>query len=164
MNTNCTDSDDLRSVYEALSGLHDTIVGSRFAVAGLYMAALAFLVSTLPENETAALVPTSGIATLGLVLTLALWVLEIRNVCLLENLDEQGRSIEATFRIKEDLGLFRLTHDQPKGPKLPLLRCRLPYRGKAKQISSWLFSHSTGLSLVYLLGGCFWCWVLWRAR
>lgn len=99
-------------------------------------------------------------------LTLALWILEIRNLCLLENLEDRGRSIESELKVSEELGLFWLMLKQPEGPRVPFIRWRLPYthNSKAKEVITYIFTHSFGLSMIYFLGIAFWGWVLFRVR
>ena len=160
------DKDDLRSIHAALAGLHSTLVSARFAVGGLYMAASAFLVSALPDDGTQVFPSAWAIALFGLLLTVALWLLEIRNVCLLENLDKQGRVIEGGFKVDDALGFFRLMADQPVGPRIPFvprkaLWSSIPFGKKAKPIVRYIFSHSNGLSMIYLFGGVFWGCGLW---
>ncbi len=160
------DKDYLQSIHAALSGMHNTVISARFAVAGLYMAASAFLVTALPTNHTQTFLPASWIALLGLSLTFALWLLEIRNVCLLENLDSRGQVIEDKFKHDDSLGFFKLMDDQYVGPRIPFVPRKvrwsyIPYGEKAKPIVRYMFSHSTGLALIYLFGGIFWGCVLW---
>ena len=155
------DKDYLLSIHAALGGMHSTIISARFAVAGLYVAASAFLVTALPSDGTLVFITASWIALLGLSLTVALWLLEIRNVCLLENLDDRGRFIEDEFKSCASLGFFHLMANQPIGPKIPFFPRKaswscIPYGKKAKPIMSYIFSHSTGLSLIYLFGVIFW--------
>lgn len=160
------DKDYLLSMHAALGEMHSTIISARFAVAGLYIAASAFLVTALPSDGKPAFITASWIALFGLSLTFALWLLEIRNVCLLENLDDRGQLIEDEFKASASLGFFHLMANQTIGPKIPFFPRKaswscIPYGKKAKPIVSYIFSHSTGLSLVYLFGVIFWIRVLW---
>ena len=160
------DKDYLLSIHASLGGMHSTIISARFAVAGLYVAASAFLVTALPSDGTSVFITASWIALFGLSLTFALWLLEIRNVCLLENLDNQGQFIEDKFKSDASLGFFHLMVNQPIGPRIPFVPRKaywscIPYGKKAKPIMSYIFSHSTGLSLIYLFGVIFWARVLW---
>ena len=152
----------LRMTYGVLGRLHSTVISTRFSIAGLYIAALAFLASSLPSESASGTISGIGIAWLGVGLSVALWTLEIRNHCLLINLEERGRKIESKIYIGRDLGLFQLMENQPLGPRIPFLRVHMPYaRGSvSRRIVAYIFSHSTGLSMLYVLGIVFWVWIL----
>lgn len=166
MNDEQNSPDSLRTIYSTLGSLHSAIVSTRFAIAGLYIAALAFLVSSLTSDSDVISIPNYCIALLGIGLSIALWILKVRNHCLLVNLEKQGREIESILKITSKYGLFQLMESQPDGPQIPFLKIQFPYKneGCPKEVVKYIFTHSFGLSLVYLLGTIFWMTILLHVK
>ena len=83
--TSDDDQENLRTEYQSLSQFFNTVVTFRFTVLGFFLAALALLLST-------GLTPTKGIAIL--LIDTALWLVELRNRTLYDNLSARGMQIE----------------------------------------------------------------------
>ncbi len=82
------DRDDVRAEYLALSSFFNTVITFRFTTLSLYLAAVGFLVSGTLTKEKSALL-------LGM--SVALWLLELRNRSLFHNLAERGIQIEREY-------------------------------------------------------------------
>ena len=82
------DPEDVRTEYAALSSYATTVVRFRFTLLGFYLAAVGLIVASSLSKEKAALL-------LGL--TVVLWLLELRNRSLLNNLAQRGMQIEREY-------------------------------------------------------------------
>jgi hypothetical protein len=82
------DKSYLQTEYSALSSYFNTVVTFRFTTLGFFLAALALIVA----SEV-----TRGKAILLMVITIALWLIELRNRTLYDNLGERGMQIERTY-------------------------------------------------------------------
>ncbi|MFZ5822501.1 MAG: hypothetical protein ACOYYJ_21630 [Chloroflexota bacterium] len=152
MTVNDTSSlDDLRASYSAIVDYHNNLVQTRFNVAGLFLAANAFLASGFFQRDQNTF-PKYTLPTLGLVLTIICWLLELRTYQLLSNLGTRGLELEAELHIAEQHGFFALMRTQPIEPRLLILRHRL---GKGRFIR-FIVSHSFGIGALYLAVGIFW--------
>ena len=143
-------TENLRTMYNAIVDYHNNLVNMRFTVAGLYIAATAFLAdiwfSRLPSQD-----PYIGIAILGILLTFIFWVLEIRTRSLVFNLGKRGLDIEQQIYAGPDLGFFELMRKQPDLPIWPFSKEKhIP-----QEISEEL-THSNALNLLYLVILLFW--------
>ncbi len=80
--------EDVRTEYTALSSYFNTVITFRFTTLSLYLAAIGFIVSgTLSKEKSALLIGMS----------VALWLLELRNRSLFNNLAERGSQIEREY-------------------------------------------------------------------
>ncbi len=158
--------EDILHMHSALSEYHSTIVSSRFAVAGLYMAGTAFLVQVI-FAESILLFTKYTIATFGLILTIAMWLLEIRNVNLLDNIGDSGRDIEKKLNLKKEdnFGFFLLMKDQEIAPRLPFIPKERKFSTfPSNKVVKYFISHSFGLSLIYFSSLVFWGIILLKIR
>jgi hypothetical protein len=166
----------LDSEYSAVVGYHTALVQSRFTIAGLYSAALALLLTVEFKAETS-LNAKLGIAAIGFVLTLCLWILELRSRSLLSAVHKRGTQIE---RESWGLGGEKWYHgffslqvkkapegsEKEKNPNIPKepppadpVELSLFFRRKPftfpPNIALWV-THSRGLDLLYLSGTLIW--------
>jgi hypothetical protein len=135
---------------------HNSLVQTRFTIAGLYIAATGFLASswfaTLGRQRSGTywLIPL-----LGVILTLACWLLEIRTYQLLRNLGSTGEKIEDKLKIQHALRFFApLMSFQKVRPWLPFTSRELPEWKIGKD--RHLVSHSFGLNILYASIFLFW--------
>jgi hypothetical protein len=147
----CPHPDDLRASYAAIVDYHNTLVQMRFNVAGLFLAANAFLASGFFQSTRSTFL-VYGLPTLGLVLAALCWLLEIRTYQLLDNLGNRGLNVESVLKLDDRYGFFSLMGHQPIGPRLLITRLRLPV---TKQVR-YFVSHSFGLGVLYGAVGVFW--------
>ena len=177
-----TSDDNLHSEYSAVVGYHTALVQSRFTIAGLYSAALALLLTVEFKAETS-LNAKLGIAAIGFVLTLCLWILELRSRALLSAVHKRGAQIERESwglgGEKWYKGFFSLqvkkapegaekekNQNIPKEPppadpvKVSLFFRRDPF-AFPPNIALWI-THSRGLDLLYLSGTLAWICLLLR--
>lgn len=82
------DPEDIRTEYTALSSYFTTVITFRFTLLGFYLAATGLIVGGGLSREKAGLL-------LGL--SIALWLLELRNRSLFNNLAERGMQIEREY-------------------------------------------------------------------
>jgi hypothetical protein len=143
--------DDLRASYSAIVDYHNNLVQMRFNVAGLFLAANAFLASGFFQSAQATL-PGYALPALGLVLTCVCWLLELRTYQLLDNLVHRGLELETALNIAERYGFFSLMRSQAIGPRLLIVRKRLPVSGFIR----YIVSHSFGIGALYGAVGLFW--------
>lgn len=148
--------ENLRAAYAAIVDYHNSLVLSRFTVAGLVLTANGFLaVGFFQEGKK---LPLPAIPILGFSLAIIFWIIEIRTYNLLENLGGRGIKLERLLKIDNKVGFFYLMDKQPKGPKFLILRfikCNRP-----PGFIRYIFSHSFGLGLLYLALGLFWVYIL----
>ncbi len=158
--------EDLQTVYSVTGNYHDTLVGIRFTVAGLYLTASAFLATIIYQNPTPSKSVVLISSVFAIILTILLWLMEIRNSCLLENLDDLGKKIEDKFELDNQKGFFDVMKKQDIQPCWPFG----PFGKKEfrKELPSFLkpiVSHRVCLSLIYITTGLFWvisCYILTR--
>ena len=81
-----TDADNLRAEYSALSGYFNTVVTFRFTTLGFYLAAVALICG----GET----PSKSKAFVLFVISVSLYLVELRNRTLYKNLSDRGIQIE----------------------------------------------------------------------
>jgi hypothetical protein len=153
------DRENQRTVYKAVVDYHNSLVQTRFTIAGLYIAATGFLASSwfanLRSQRSSAywLIPV-----LGLVLTLACWLLEIRTDQLLRNLGSAGEKIEEDLQVEAARRFFALLmHSQEQQPWLPFTSIELPKWKIGEKV--YIVSHSFGLDILYLSILLFWIFV-----
>jgi hypothetical protein len=144
MNTNVT--------YESIVSYHNTLVQIRFAVASLFIAAVAFLVAALVGD-----MKWHGhkvlLSIVGLVVTAVAWIIELRTTQLLDNLAARGRELEEKANCS---GFFHLmTVPQPIGVRWPLRSYKEPPKNE-NSAARRLISHSFALNTVYLVFVIFW--------
>lgn len=89
-------------------------------------------------------------------LTVICWLLELRTYQLLDNLGDRGLELEAALHIAGRHGFFSLMQSQPEGPRLLILRRRLP----VNRLVRYIVSHSFGIGALYAAVGLFWLIVL----
>ncbi len=135
----------LKEVYRSVVDYHNSLVNMRFTVAGLYIAGSAFLVNALFSDYQWCYTKIT-VCSLGLVLTLIVFIIEVRTRNLLKNLGKFGGEIEKEFKLKsfkvncnEIKGFFELMDKQPIQPPFPKL-----------------VTHTKGLYLLYIFLGLFW--------
>ncbi|MBM3212678.1 hypothetical protein FJZ33_10685 [Candidatus Poribacteria bacterium] len=165
--------EDIRSEYASIVNYHTSLVGSRFTIAGLFVAASGFLISAI-FNKDASWLMRLGISTLALWLTICLWILELRSRCLYNNVAHRGIEIEHRYwglTGKEWYsGFFSRQYKEPptlddKAEEIPPRpepdRPRLGWAKKPLPLFiSKRISHSMGLYLLYAGSGVFWIIVL----
>jgi hypothetical protein len=79
------DPENVRTEYTALQSFSNAVVGFRFTTLGFYLAATGFIVGRNPARA-------EGLLLLGI--TIALWLMEVRNRSLIANLAGRGVQIE----------------------------------------------------------------------
>ena len=164
--------EDARAEYSAVVGFHTTLVNGRFTVTGLYVAAVGFLAAAVLGKEISAVARVAG-SGLGCWLTGCLWILELRNRSLANNICKRGIDIEHKYwglTNSDDWysGFFSRQYREPPESELEgcgLSRRKAPDRptlGWAnKPISEKLsrfVSHSMGVDLLF--GGCGVFWLI----
>jgi len=91
-NSNSTDineaPDDIRTEYSALSNYFNTVVTFRFTTLGFYLAALALIIGSGA---------TIGKSLLLIIITISLYLMELRNRALYKNLADRGMQIERKY-------------------------------------------------------------------
>lgn len=88
-----SDPEDIRTEYAAVVEYHGSTVSGRFTIAGLYIAAIGFIASTVLDKDAFWLARSGGSA-LAWWLTVCLWILELRSRALYTNLAHRGIDIE----------------------------------------------------------------------
>jgi hypothetical protein len=144
---NKPDPENIRTEYTALSSYATTIVTFRFTLLGFYLAAAGLIIGSPPSK---------GKAVLLLGLSVSLWLLELRNRSLLDNLSYRGMQIERKYWGYRGLMAYdpffchqnkRKPEDDPEAgsppdpdyPKVWTWKMKIPV------------SHTQGLDLTYLL-------------
>lgn len=143
--------DDLRASYGAIVDYHNNLVQMRFNVAGLFLAANAFLASGFFQTGASSL-PWFALPVLGILLAGICWLLELRTYQLLDNLADRGVHIERLLGISTAHGFFALMRSQAIGPRLLITRLRIP---PIKSVR-YIVSHSFGIGLLYGVVAAFW--------
>ncbi len=138
--------DNQRWAYRALVDYHINMVQLRFTIAGLGFAANGFLISAFFQQYQASLLIRLGIIIPGIALTLVCWLLEIRTVQLLLSLQGKGKNLEALLRLNQDQGFFQIMDVDAKIPQLKPVKAAV----------SSLFSHRSGISVLYGIFILFW--------
>jgi hypothetical protein len=142
----------LRTILAAITHDYAALARMRFTIAGLYLAATGFLASTwfagLRDDMTSSyyLIPA-----LGFIVTLVCWLMEIRTVQIIQNLEYKGAKIERELNVDGKLTLFMMSSGYPLQP-------RLPFSTKIS-VPSFLrrfVSHSFGLNTLYASIAVFW--------
>ena len=144
-------NDDVRAAYAAIADYHTSLVQTRFTIVGLFLAANGFLALGFFESSVSAL-PRVALPAIAILLTIICWVLEVRTYHLLENLALRGLELEKLLGLHKDQGFFSLLLHPPIGPRLIPTRIRLP----EYKVEPGLFSHTLGISLIYIIIGLFW--------
>ena|SRR3972149_5213920 len=91
---------DRKEVYRSVVDYHNSLVLMRFTVAGLYLAGSAFLINALFCNTQPCWGTKITVCFMGLLLTLIVFIIEVRTRCLLKNLGEFGIKIEEKLNTK----------------------------------------------------------------
>ena len=142
----------LRTVLSAIAHDYAALARMRFTIAGLYLAATGFLASTwfagLRDGISSAyyLIPA-----LGFIVTLICWLMEIRTVQIIQNLEYKGAEIEKRLRVDDKLTLFMMSKGYPLQPRLPFSRGVPMPRALRRFVS-----HSFGLNSLYAAIASFW--------
>ena len=84
--------ENARCEYAALQSYHDTIVNSRFTIAGLYVAAIGFMANAVFSKDATDGGRAAG-SLLATWLTLCLWVLEARSRAILATVGRRAVEI-----------------------------------------------------------------------
>jgi len=141
---------DRKEVYRSVVDYHNSLVLMRFTVAGLYLAGSAFLINALFCNTQPWWGTKITVCFMGFVLTLIVFIIEVRTRCLLKNLGEFGIKIEEKFKHEslnvngvEIKGFFGLMKNQPIQPPFPKI-----------------VTHSIGLYSLYIVFLLFWLAIL----
>ena len=143
-------NEDLRAAYAAIADYHTSLVQTRFTIVGLFLAANGFLAIGFFQSGAPALARIA-LPVIAIVLTVICWVLEVRTYHLLENLAVRGLELEKLLGYREDQGFFSLLKYQPVRARLIPIPFRLPnVKGEL------IFSHTAGISLIYIIIGLFW--------
>lgn len=143
--------ENLRAEYGVLASYITAMTGMRFQTIAIYLAAIGLIVS--------AGTPSSLSALLILVVSLGLWVLDLRNRDVLHRLGERGQMIERIWGHRVELsstdrkelpkeggaGFFL---DSVVPPRIRLLT--LDARNIPKPISPWALTHAFGIDVVFL--------------
>ena len=117
-----TEYERLKHSYQSTVGFHNTLLQTRFAVAALFMTASAFLVQTYLDCSDKCPSEDSKVVMLGAIVTIACWMLELRNESLLKNLQMLGSNIEKKLGISKEIGFFYLMGSpQQYGIRIPFL-------------------------------------------
>jgi hypothetical protein len=147
-------NEDLRAQHASFVTYLSAIVAARFTVAALYLAGAAFLASTVLDPATAQLSVIMA-TTVGLLLTLIMLGLEVRNAQLLDNVVECGNKLEDQFEFGDVSlhGFFRLMRNQPLPPRWPW-----PLSGSEIRapIVLQFIRHKQSLSALYCVFAAFW--------
>ena len=141
------DSENTRAEYAAISNYFNTIVTFRFTTLGLFIAAVGFILGGEITREKALIV---------LVIDVALYVIELRNRTLYDNLSARAMQIERTYwgymgkRAYEPF-YSRMMKSRPKddeeaGDPPPL---DYPRWHNGRVVLEIAVSHSGGLDLLY---------------
>jgi len=142
------DPEDIRTEYFALSSFFNTVITFRFTTLSLYLAAVGFIVSGTLSKEKAALL-------LGI--SIALWLLELRNRSLFHNLAERGIQIEREYWgyrgpkayepfYSHMMKVRPAREKDPEAPEPPPLDYPMLWSWKVKLA----ISHTKAFDLVYL--------------
>ena len=139
--------EDVRVEYTALTSYATTIVTFRFTLLGFYLAAAGLIIGSPPSRGKAALL-------LGL--SVSLWLLELRNRSLLDNLSYRGMQIERKYWGYRGLMAYDpfICHQNKKKPEDDHAAAEPPPPDYPK-VWNWKLkipvSHTQGLDLTYLL-------------
>ena len=142
----------LRTILTAITHEYAALARMRFTIAGLYLAATGFLASTwfagLSDGISSRyyLIPA-----LGFVVTLVCWLMEIRTLQIIQNLENKGAAIEKRLNVDGKLTLFMMSGGYPVPPKVPFTS-RIPVPSLLRRF----VSHSFGLNTLYASIAAFW--------
>ena len=162
--------ENARCEYTALQSYHDTIVNSRFTIAGLYVAAIGFMANAVFSKDATLGGRAAGSLLAGW-LTVCLWVLEARSRAILVSL--ANRAIEIEHRVWGLVGESWYSGLYSRGYKVPPTEAEAeaqeapqhpgpdqPRVAWAKapvpKPLAWYVSHSWGFDLLYPGTGLFW--------
>jgi hypothetical protein len=141
--------ENIRTEYTAITSYHNKIVSFRFTLIGLYLAAVGFIMSG----------NLSLIKLLFLILiSSALWIIELRNRSLLNNLCARGMRIEQDYwdykndhRFEPFFGhMNKRNLEKPKGLRNKPQFDPDPARIFCTEIESRLISHSMAIDIMFL--------------
>ena len=162
--------ENTRCEYAALQSYHDTIVNSRFTIAGLYVAGIGFMANAVFSKDATVGGRAAGSA-LAAWLTVCLWVLEARSRAILASLANRAIEIEnrvwglvgeswysglhsRTYKVPpteaEASASPAPQHPGPDRPRVAWAKAPVP------KPLAWYVSHSWGFDLLYLGTGLFW--------
>jgi hypothetical protein len=154
-----------RASYDATFNYHNALVQMRFSVAAIFMTAAAFLVSAHLGDTKWKGYPVL-LPLLGVFITVATWVMELRTRALLANLVENGRKLELSMGVTAGSGFFELmSGPQPIGVKVPFLEREITSSHPLiKRVVRRVFSHGFCLHSLYLSFLLYWLNAAWIAR
>lgn len=142
-------------IHQSIVNYHNTLVQIRFAVASLFIAAVAFLVAGL-IGEMKWHGPKVLFPVIGLVVTAVAWIFELRTTQLLGNLVDRGKKLEEDAKLVEGKGFFDLmTSPQPIGVRWPWRSYKELPKNENSTVRC-LISHSFALNAVYFVFAIFW--------
>ncbi len=163
------DPEDIRTEYKMLSSYHQSLVNSRFTIAGLFVAATGFLIGAFVNNDIS-LINRMLISGFGCWLTLCIWVLELRSRSLFTNIAMRAVDIEHKhwnlvghewysglynrqykIPIEQTNNIDYLRRQNPDRPSFGWTKQPIP-----ESISKYI-SHSIGFDLLYFGSETFWC-------
>ena len=143
LTTHNPDPNNLRSEYSVIGSYVTQMTGMRFQTIAIYLAALGLVFSRgAPSSPTAGLI---------LVVSVGLWILDLRNRDLLKRLGERGRTIEQVWGYQKDpttgAGGAGFFHDETVPARLRLFTADRPF---SDRLSPRLISHALGIDLIFV--------------
>lgn len=130
--------EDVRANHAAIAGAEIAVTQLRFQTLTVYLAAVGFIVG-LGE-------PRRRIGALLLVITLGLWVLDLRNRDLLSSFRGAGRKVEQHMEVEADAGYFQSrTPGQITRAQFGLLNQQTP----VGRCVAGLISFQVGIDIVF---------------
>jgi hypothetical protein len=142
----------LRTIHDEITHMYAALARMRFTIAGLYLAATGFLASTWFAGLRGGISASYYlIPALGFVVTLICWLMEVRTLQLILNLEHKGAQVEQRLKVDGKLTLFMMRAGYPLPPRLPFT-ARLPVPKLLQRFAS----HSFGLNALYASVAVFW--------
>jgi len=157
--------EEARAEYSACVGYHTALVNTRFTILGLYIAAMAFIAGAVFTPDIS-LDFRAAISLLACLLTVCVWILELRSHSLVTDIAYRGTEIERNYwklnGENSNSGFFSRQHKLPEETSseaslkvnhdLPV--AFEPDKQRAK-VTKYI-SHKFALNLLY--GGCLLFW------
>ena len=156
-----TEDENLRTDLAATAGYTTMMVQSRFTAAALFLAAQGFLVAALVAESKWKGHPVL-IPTLGLIASVAVWIMEARTEAQLAALVKRGTNIEKRLLPLGSVDFFTFfSSPQDTGIRLPFFRKRR--LTNSYQVQRYFLSHTFALELLCSGFLIFWINAIWVA-
>src|SRR5689334_19416003 len=98
--------EDIRTEYQALVTWHNALVNIRFTIAGFFVTAMAFLTQAILQDSPVTFAKIM-MPLLGALISLSVWILELRSRALYTNVAKRAIEIERRYWHNDGLDWYK---------------------------------------------------------